>query len=39
MAIIIQFHKPDGFKKPEKWTPDPLRGKVIEFPRAEKRTA
>jgi hypothetical protein len=39
MAIVIPFHRPDGFYKPEKSVPLSSKGKVIEFPSKDKRTA
>lgn len=39
MAKVIEFHVPDRFRKKVKWVPPTLRGKVLEFPVAVKKTA
>jgi len=39
MAKVIEFYIPDGFRKKRLWIPSEHRGKVIEFPSPEKKTA
>ena len=39
MAKIIEFHIPDRFRKARPWIPPAQRGKVIEFPSKEKKSA
>jgi hypothetical protein len=40
MAQVIEFYIPSRFhKKSNKWIPEELRGKVLEFPIAVKKTA
>jgi hypothetical protein len=40
MAQVIEFYVPDRFrKKKTRWVPLEQRGKVIEFPLPEKKTA
>lgn len=39
MAKLIEYYIPDRFKKPAKWIPATQRGKVIEFPTPEKKSA
>ena len=39
MAKVIEFYIPARFHKAVKWVPQELRGKVLEFPVAQKRTA
>ena len=39
MTNVIEFYIPVRFRKPMKWVPQPERGRVLEFPLAQKRTA
>jgi hypothetical protein len=39
MAQVIEFYIPSRFKKKVKWVPTERRGKVIEFPVEEKKSA
>jgi hypothetical protein len=39
MANVIEFYVPLRFRKAVKWVPRQLRGRVLEFPLAQKRTA
>jgi len=39
MANVIEFYVPVRFRKPVKWVPQQHRGRVLEFPLAQKRTA
>lgn len=39
MAKIIEFRVPDNFVKPVKWLPEDQRGKVVEFPTQQKKSA
>jgi hypothetical protein len=39
MAQLIEYYIPDKFKKKVKWIPPAERGKVIEFPVEEKKSA
>ena len=39
MAKVIKYYVPDRFKKPAKWIPSNRRGKLIEFPVPEKKSA
>jgi len=39
MAKVIKYYIPDRFKKPAKWIPSNQRGKLIEFPLPEKKSA
>jgi len=39
MAKVIEFYVPDKFRKKRLWIPAEQRGKVIEFPSAEKKSA
>ena len=39
MAVIIPFRTPDGVQNTVKWIPPHLLGKVIKFPKPEKRSA
>jgi hypothetical protein len=39
MAKIIEFRVPDNFVKPAKWVPEDQRGKVVEFPTQQKKSA
>ena len=38
MAKVIEFYVPANFQTPQKrWTPDKLRGKIIDFPASNTR--
>jgi hypothetical protein len=39
MAKVIEFYVPERFRKTRPWIPPEQRGKVIEFPSAEKKSA
>ena len=39
MAKVIEFYVPDRFRKTGPWVPPGQRGKVIEFPPPQKKTA
>jgi hypothetical protein len=39
MAKIIEFYIPNSFRKKRPWIPAEERGKLIEFPAAEKKSA
>jgi len=39
MAKVIEFYVPETFRKTGKWIPPTQRGKVIQFPLPEKKTA
>jgi len=39
MAKVIEFYTPARFRKTVKWVSPTLRGKVIEFPAALKKSA
>ncbi len=39
MANVIEFYVPARFRKVVKWVPQQPRGRVLEFPVAQKRTA
>jgi hypothetical protein len=39
MAKVIEFYIPDRFRKRGPWTPPAQRGKVIEFPSTQKKSA
>lgn len=39
MAKLISFYIPGRFKSKVKWTPPEQRGKMLEFPVAQKKTA
>jgi hypothetical protein len=39
MAKIIEFYIPDRHRKARPWIPPQQRGKVIEFPSKEKKSA
>jgi hypothetical protein len=39
MAKVIEFYIPARFRKVVKWVPQQQRGRVLEFPVAQKRTA
>jgi hypothetical protein len=39
MAQLIEYYVPDKFKKKVKWIPEQDRGKLINFPVDEKKSA
>jgi hypothetical protein len=39
MAKVIEFYIPDRFRKKGPWIPPAQRGKVIEFPSPERKSA
>ena len=39
MAKVIEFYVPVRFRKVVKWVPQQQRGRVLEFPAEQKRTA
>ena len=39
MAKVIKFYVPDWFRKKQLWIPAEQRGKLIEFPPDEKKSA
>ena len=39
MAKVIEFYVPDRFRKTGPWVPPEQRGKVIEFPSPQKKSA
>jgi len=39
MANLIEFYIPVRYRKPVKWVPQQQRGRILEFARAQKRTA
>jgi len=39
MAKVIKFYVPARFRKILKWVPQQQRGRVLEFPVAQSRTA
>ena len=39
MAKIIEFYIPQSFRKVSKWFPPAVRGKVLAFPMAERKSA
>ena len=39
MAKVIEFYAPDKFRKKRLWIPAEQRGKVIEFPPQQKKSA
>jgi len=39
MAKVTEFYVPKNFRKPLKWTPQPLCRKVIEFCSQTKKSA
>jgi hypothetical protein len=39
MAHVIEFYIPVRFRKAVKWVPQQQRGRVLEFPVSQKRTA
>jgi hypothetical protein len=39
MARVIEYYIPERFERRQKWIPPAQRGKVIQFPVAEKKSA
>jgi hypothetical protein len=39
VAEVIEYYIPERFKKSAKWIPSDRRGKVIEFPLPQKKSA
>lgn len=39
VAKVIEFYVPDKFRKKRLWIPAEQRGKVIEFPTTQKKSA
>jgi hypothetical protein len=39
MARVIEFYVPDNFRRSGKWIPPKQRGKVIQFPELQKKSA
>jgi hypothetical protein len=39
MAKVIEFYVPVRFRRVVKWVPQQQRGRVLEFPAEQKRTA
>jgi hypothetical protein len=39
MAKVIEFYMPDKFRRRSKWIPPKQRGKVIQFPALQKKSA
>ena len=39
VAKIIEYYVPERFQKKPQWIPPDQRGKVIEFPAPEKKSA
>ena len=39
MAKVIEFYVPGRFRKTRPWIPAEQRGKVIEFPSTDKKSA
>ena len=39
MARVIEYYIPERFRKTEKWIPLAQRGRVIQFPVREKKSA
>jgi hypothetical protein len=39
MAKVIEFYIPDRFRKRGPWIPPAQRGKVIEFPSTQRKSA
>jgi hypothetical protein len=39
MAKVIEFYVPDKFRRRSKWIPPKQRGKVIQFPSLQKKSA
>jgi len=39
MAKVIEYYIPERFRKTARWVPQDQRGKIIEFPVLEKKSA
>jgi hypothetical protein len=39
VAKVIEYYVPEGFQKNAKWIPPDQRGKVIQFPAPQKKSA
>jgi hypothetical protein len=39
VAKVIEYYVPESFRKKTKWIPGEQRGKVIQFPVPEKKSA
>jgi len=39
MAKVIEYYIPERFRKAARWVPPDQRGKIIEFPVPEKKSA
>ena len=39
MAKVIEYYVPERFRKTARWVPPDKRGKVIDFPVPEKKSA
>ena len=39
MAKVIEFYVPDKFRRRPEWIPPKQRGKVIQFPALQKKSA
>ena len=39
MAKVIEYYIPERFRKTTRWVPRDQRGKIIEFPVLEKKSA
>jgi hypothetical protein len=39
VAKVIEFYIPQNFRRPTKWVPEPLRGKILELPLQTKKSA
>jgi len=39
MAKVIEYYTPERFRKTARWVPPDQRGKVIEFPVPDKKSA
>ena len=39
MAKVIDFYVPSNFRRSRKWIPPRQRGKVIQFPALQKKSA
>jgi hypothetical protein len=39
MANLIEFYVPNRFRRSAKWVPPKQRGKIIQFPALQKKSA
>jgi hypothetical protein len=39
MAKVIEFYVPENFRKNSKWVPPDNRGKLLQFPQEQRKTA